>query len=118
MHDTFYTTELCDSHVPVAYDRVSGGVKSVCECEEQNCSYVGLIHIKRSFPVEVYVTDAQYVWRELPPEIMPETSPALPFFHRILKEGEYCGISHGDTQFNRLCRAHFNYQAWKDKQKR
>ena len=111
-------TELCDCHVPVAYDSVSGGVKSVSQCEDDHCEFVGLIHVERSFPMEIYVTDAQYVWRELPPAVMPETSPALPFFHGILEEGEFCGISYTDTQFNRLCRTHFNYQAWKDKQKR
>lgn len=110
--------ELCDCHVPVAYDTVFGGVRSVSECGDENCSYVGLIHVVRSFPTQIYVTDAQYVWRELPEAIMPETSPSLAFFNGILKEGEYCGISYGDTQYNRFCRAHFNYQAWKDGQKR
>ncbi|MBQ9085838.1 MAG: transglycosylase domain-containing protein [Clostridia bacterium] len=106
-------TELCDCHVPVAYDTLSGGIASESHCPESNRAYVGLIHVVRSFPIEIYVTDAQYVWRDLPSDIMPETSPALPFFYGTLKEGEYCGISRGDVQFNRLCRMHFDYAQWK-----
>ncbi len=109
--------EYCDCHVPVAYDTAEGGVAFEDECPKENVTYVGLIHVRRSFPTEVYVTDAQYVWRELGGEILPETSPGLPFFNNILKENEYCGISRGETQYNRFCQAHFNYFVWKDKQK-
>jgi len=86
------------------------------ECPSDSMKYIGLISVERSFPIQIYVTDAQYVWREIGSESLPETAPSLPFFHTVLKKGEYCGISKAEQQYNRLCRAHFNYFAWKEKQ--
>ena len=108
---------LCDCHVPVLYDTVSGGVVPDGMCPAENLKTVGLIQVKRSFPIQVYVTDAQYVWYALPKDVLPETSPTLPFFYNLLKEEEFCGISRVEAQYNRLCRTHFNYFEWKEKQK-
>ncbi len=112
-------TELCDRHVLVAYDtdKLSGGVMSH-ECEFYNVQYVGLLRVERSFPVQVYVTDAQYTYRELPQGVLPETNPNLPFFANALPEGRFSGISYGDVQFNRYCRAHFDYYKWKEENER
>jgi hypothetical protein len=73
---------------------------------------VGLIRVERHFPIQVYVTDAQYVWRELPNDVLPGSSDNEPFFINTIKKGDYCGISYTDTQFNRSCAEHFNYLAW------
>jgi len=108
--------EYCTCHVPVAYDMKEGGVSLNDECPSDSMKYIGLISVERSFPIQIYVTDAQYVWREIGSESLPETAPSLPFFHTVLKKGEYCGISKAEQQYNRLCRAHFNYFAWKEKQ--
>lgn len=97
---------LCDRHVPVAYDQAEGGVCTHDACPEENRSYIGLIAVERSFPMEIYVTDAQYTWRELEEGILPETSPDYPFFASMLGEGEFCGISKGGVQYNRACRRH------------
>lgn len=106
---------FCTCHVPVLYDQSGeGGVAFEGECED--AEYVGMISVVRSFPCEVTVSDAQYVWRELGKDILPETSPSLPFFHNLLKEGEYCGISKAEQQYNRFCRTHFNYFEWKRRQ--
>ncbi len=107
-------TSFCTCHVPVLYDKGEGGVAFEGECN--NAEYVGLISIVRSFPCEVTVSDAQYVWREIGKDILPETSPTLPFFHNLLAEGEYCGISRAEVQYNRFCRTHFNYFEWKRRQ--
>ncbi len=95
----------CDKHVPVVYDREEGGVCIDQACPEEDRDYIGLICVERSFPVQVYVTDAQYVWRNLG-DAAPETSADQPFFARLLQEGEYCGISKGSVQYNRACRRH------------
>lgn len=105
---------FCTCHVPVLYDKVEGGVAFEGECE--NAEYVGMISAERSFPCEVTVSDAQYVWRDIGKDILPETSPTFPFFHNLLKEGEYCGISNAEMQYNRFCRTHFNYFEWKRRQ--
>lgn len=110
-------SEFCTCHVPVFYDTVSGGVVPDGQCPTENTKTVGLIQAKRSFPIQIYVSDAQYVWVPLPSDILPETSPSLPFFNNLLKEGEFYGISRTEVQYNRLCRTHFNYFEWKEKQK-
>jgi penicillin-binding protein 1A len=107
-------SEKCDCHVLVPYDRAEGGIASEW-CYAADVEYVGMIKVERSFPTEIYISDAQYVWRELPDDVMPETSPSLPYFNNLFGEDEYCGISYGATQFNRYCRAHFDYWKWKDK---
>ncbi len=108
-------TEKCSTHVLVKYDVNNGGVASP-ECSFTDTEYVGLLRVERSFPIQVYVSDAQYVWRDIGKDILPETSQSLPFFNNILGEGEYCGISYGNTQYNRYCRAHFDYYEWKKRQ--
>lgn len=110
-------TDYCDRHVPVAYDTQYGGVSLSDLCPDDSVKIVGLIHVERHFPTQVYVTDAQYVWQPLEDGIMPETATGLPFFHSKLKKDEFCGISPTEFQYNRLCRAHFNYYEWKEKQK-
>jgi len=52
------------------------------------------------------------VWRDIGNDILPETDPKLPFFNNILKKGEFSGISKSATQYNRYCRAHFDYFKW------
>ena len=102
---------LCTTHVSVAYDTRYGGV--ACEdCASENIEYVGLINVTRSFPMQIYVTDAQYVWRDIGRDIPPSTVEGLPFFANLLSEGEYSGISNAETQFNRCCRADFKYYNW------
>ncbi len=104
-------SSFCTCHVSVAYDTVHGGVASE-DCPEENIKNVGLINVTRVFPKQIYVTDAEYVWRDIGRDILPSTSPNLPFFANLLGEDEYSGISRADTQYNRYCRAHFNYYNW------
>lgn len=99
----------CNVHVPVAYDAEEGGVCLYHTCPEENVRYVGLIFVRRSFPTQIYVTDAQYVWRELGENTAPELSPTLPFFAKLLNTGEYCGISKSEKQYNRICGKHGRY---------
>ena len=82
--------------------------------ETEFVEQIGMIRVDRSFPVQIYVEDAQYVWRELDKNVLPETSPSLPFFNNLLKN-KYCGISNTEWQFNRICRQHFDYNAWLEK---
>ena len=66
--------------------------------------------------MQIYVADAQYVWRDIGNDILPETSPQLPFYNNALDDKTYSGISNTSEQFNRACREHFNYFEWKKKQ--
>lgn len=106
-------TEKCECHILVEYDTEYGGV-AFEGCPDESTETVGLIQVERNFPIEVYVSDAQYVWKNIG-NTVPETSPYLPFFNNLLKENEYCGVSVGGVQYNRYCKEHFNYFEWKEK---
>ncbi|MGM9683119.1 MAG: transglycosylase domain-containing protein, partial [Eubacteriales bacterium] len=105
-------TEYCDTHVLVDYDTEYGGI-ACPECPSEKTVKVGLIKVVRVFPMQIYVTDAEYVYRDIGTQTMPETSSSLPFFANLLGENEYSGISNSQTQYNRYCREHFNYHEWK-----
>lgn len=108
-------TDPCDRHLAVAYDTVTGGVV-IGGGSGEGIVQVGLINVERSFPVQIYVTDAQYTWRDIGLYVLPETSPYLPFYCNLLPEKSYCGISNVEVQYNRACRERFNYFEWKKKQ--
>ena len=98
-------TEYCDRHVSVEYDVVCGGIASE-DCPKENIKTIGMITVERSFPMQMYVSDAQYVWKDIK-GLTPDTSVQLPFFNKILPEGSFCGISRAEMQFNRFCREHY-----------
>lgn len=103
-------TEYCNTHVLVEYDAVCGGVATVFT-PEGHIRRVGMIQVEREFPVQIIVSDAQFVYKELEGEIMPSFDASKPFFAVLSdeKSKKYFGISAGKTQFNRLSTAHFSY---------
>lgn len=98
-------TEFCDCHITVDYNVVTGGIACPL-CPRANIKKVGLIRVERSFPIQVYVTDAQYTWRRLPDTVKPEFSPKLPFYNNLLEPGKFSGITRTDIQYNRYCDVH------------
>jgi hypothetical protein len=68
---------------------------------------VALLDIStREFPTEVYITDAEFVYRGDYYGIIPDNEPDLPYFYHSLPEGLYVGISKRKKHFNRPCRIH------------
>ena len=108
-------TEKCKTHILVRYDKIEECIASN-ECKNEDIILVGLLNITRKFPVQIYITDAQYVWQDIGKETLPETASALPFFNNLLSTNEYSGISNVEKQFNSYCRKHFNYQKWKNRE--
>lgn len=100
----------CKCHVCVDYDHEHGGV-ACPNCPQESVEKVGMITVERSFPDQIYVTDAQYVYRKIPEGTLPCVDPRLPFFANALG-GRYSGISYTDKQFNRYCTEHFSYSEW------
>ena len=95
----------CNCHVMVEYDITSGGVaNSYCppECVVQ----VGMIQVERKFPIQIYIADAQYVWKTLGIDDDISTDSTLPFFYKSLGWGNFCGISNTKKQFNCGCGIH------------
>ena len=108
---------FCDTHVLVGYDIICNGV-ATADCPNENIRQVGLINVTRIFPTQIYISDAEYVWRDIGKITLPETSPSLPFFSNLLNENEYSGISKASIQTNCYCREHFNYFKWKEEKEK
>lgn len=97
---------ICSCHVAVLYDKVGGGVAGD-DCPAEQVETVGLIMPpKREFPVQIYVTDAQYVYRDCAGYPMTKDK-TKPFFAATLSEGKFSGISFSadGVQYNASCTA-------------
>lgn len=95
--------EYCDCHIAVEYNKKDGGI--ACEdCSVNDIEKIGMIKVYRDFPTQVYIEDAQYVWRKMSITVPMSHDEKLPFFSDAIKKGRYCGISRGTTQFNSGCR--------------
>lgn len=92
--------ETCDTHVVVNYDTKNKGVSIIRDDNEEYAKVSLIKNENRSFPKEVYITDAEYVYRDVNPGNL--VSDDLPYFYGELKNGEYVGISNKKRQFNRL----------------
>ncbi|MBQ8207330.1 MAG: transglycosylase domain-containing protein [Clostridia bacterium] len=102
----------CTTHVLVDYCTDSGAVASAC-CPDESITQVGLIEVTdRSFPVQITVTDAQYVYRELPESTEPGGWWGDPFFINAIPSGTYVGSSNVETQYNQFCWKHFDFDAF------
>lgn len=106
---------FCHTHTVVDYDVENGGI--ACPyCDPEQLQKVGLLRWRRSFPVEVTVSDAQYMYRSLTNGAEYCTDPTMPFFAKSLRAGEYCGRSVSKEPFNRSCPIH-TVSGWLDKKK-
>lgn len=105
-------TEYCTTHIMVSYDESTGGIAHE-GCPAESVIQVGLLHVEnRSFPTQVYVKDAQYVYRVLSDDVEPGGWSGEPFFINMLEDGTYCGITYASTQYNSFCWLHFDFDAF------
>ena len=95
--------ELCDRHILCYYDVEHGGVFHG-NCPVESVKKVGLIQVNRKFPIQILVTDAEYVYHGDPLELPVNENSNLPYFSSSVDY--FCGISPGNTQFNRSCNTH------------
>jgi len=96
----------CDRHVKVLYDAEEKAVANSF-CPRENLVFVSLLKItERSFPREVFISDAEYVYRDVGAyDAWPEDS-SLPYFYYTIPDGEYVGVSGKRKQFNSGCYLH------------
>lgn len=98
--------DYCERHILCLYDEETKALASSC-CPNENVTVVALLDIsERSFPTEIYVSDAQYVWRRINDDAKLGDSYDVPFFIYALEEGEFVGKSKGKKQFNSYCYLH------------
>ena len=106
-------TEPCRCHVLCDYDAVEGGI---CHgnCPDEARRSVGLIAVKRRFPIPILVSDAQYVYGGDPARMPVNDNPEEAYFER--ENDHPCGRSHTSTPFNRSCSAHPTQSTEKDEE--
>ncbi len=98
-------SEECDCHVLVKYC-IGHGVAGP-NCPDEECTYVGLIRVKRSFPNRVYVTDGQYTYVDLN-GTEPYRDNNYPFYWRIFSSQNLFGgkTRTSSRQYNCYCLEH------------
>ena len=90
----------CETHILCRYDTEGKGVADDYS-GPSNLVFVSLLDIPyRSFPKEIFVTDAEFVWRNVSGYDPRPQDQGLPYFYLTLDEGEYAGISKSKKQFN------------------
>ena len=101
--------DICRTHIMVEYDEVCGGIATVFT-PRAHIKNVGMLLIEREFPMQIIVSDAQYVYIKLQDDILPSFSETEPFFAPLYDgKKRYFGISASKMQFNRLSLSHFSY---------
>ena len=93
----------CSCHVICSYDEEHGGI-SHGHCPDDSCHPISLIRVERSFPYEVTVADAEYVYGGDPVTMPPNPNPDQPYFAK--NKSGYYGKSGKAQPFNRSCPAH------------
>lgn len=99
--------EKCDAHVLVDYDFKTHAI--ACEkCPAENIKQIALVkNYSRSFPCQVSVTDAQYMYRQLPCGMIPSCAASEAFYASLAASGEFFGTSRRALAFNRICTEHY-----------
>lgn len=92
---------LCDCHVLCDYDYSEGGGVCHGNCIEETREPVGLIRVERHFPMQIYVTDAQYVYHGDPISYPINEDTSQSYFEKDIKG--FCGESNCETPFNHSC---------------
>ena len=102
-------TDRCETHILVEYDSICGGVATVFT-PIGHIQEVGMILVERNFPIQIIVSDAQYVYMELGKDVLPSFKENEPFFAPLEDEEKkkYFGISTTKKPFNRLSTNHFS----------
>ena len=91
---------MCETHVSVFYDDEGKGVAyPPRKGWEGRLRRVSLIRVSdRAFPREVYVADAEYVYRD--PLVCEAREGDVPFFAAAVHDGVYIGKSHDCRPFH------------------
>ena len=99
-------SDICKTHVLCYYDSVEKGV-AMPDCPRENLVKISLLDVKnRTFPCEIYITDAEYCYRDFSMNLPVPQSDTLPYFYYSLPPEEYIGISGNKRQFNCACQKH------------
>jgi hypothetical protein len=76
---------------------------------------VGMLNVDRKFPNSIYITDAEYTWRDIGDLPIYKGSTDTYFYKNVLPDGYYAGTVHVDSArrnqgiflHNRICGIHY-----------
>ncbi len=104
-------SEYCDTHIIVNYDVTTNAYAHEYTLTE-NIKQVSLIREDtRAFPTQIFVVDAQYVYRELPLNVRPCGWWGEPYFINAIPEGTFIGTTNlkGGRQFNSFSYENYDF---------
>ena len=115
--DTGYFTvstaphDYCDRHVVVDYDTTTNAYAHEYTRPENRKKVALIRETMRAFPVQIYVEDAQYVYRPLPDNVRPGGWWGVPYFIYTVPDGTYVGITNlkGGRQFNSFSYENYDF---------
>ena len=93
----------CDRHVLCLYDQEHGGI-SHGNCPLELTKKVALLRVERAFPIQIQVSDAQYIYCGDPNVCIPNSNPTQSYFFPYLEK--YSGTSPVKHPYNRSCTTH------------
>ncbi len=102
--------QTCTAHVAVRWDKSTGAVAGP-RCPDESCVTISLVRENnRSFieeyNVDVAVTDADFIWRDVPAGYIYPESKIVPFFQNLLPEGTNAGKGIEARPTNSYCVEH------------
>lgn len=102
-------TQTCTAHVVTRWDVTTGAVAGP-KCPDDYCINIALVRENnRSFDSSlsnVYITDAQYIWRDVPAGYIYPTTVNVPFFTNLLPGGTNAGLCTEARPINSYCTEH------------
>ncbi len=103
--------EYCSTHVVVNYDRSTNAYAHEYTLPENKYQVSLIRENTRAFPAQIYVEDAQYVYRNLPSNVRPGGYWGVPYFINTIPEGVYVGMTNlkGGRQFNSFSYENYDF---------
>ena len=99
-------TGSCDRHILCSYDSETKAI-ACPNCPDENIIKVSLLSVSdRAFPKEIFITDAEFVYRDIDGYTPRPVDYALPYFQFTIPDGVFVGRSKNKKQFNSNCYLH------------
>lgn len=103
--------ETCDKHIAVQWDRDTQAIcMPGCDCPESSLVTVGFRKLEKSercFARNVRISDASYIYIDVPSNYVYPSVRDVPFYYNLYGEDEFPGSS-GGTVYNRVCSEHLH----------
>lgn len=101
----------CDRHVIVNYDSSTNAYAHEYTLPENKYQVSLIRENTRAFSAQIYVEDAQYVYRNLPSGVRPGGYWGVPYFINTIPEGTYVGMTNlkGGRQFNSFSYENYDF---------